>query len=457
MVVKMFIITIPLKHIILDSAEPVDLSVIPEQDAIELIKKSYGFLSSAVDVSIQNGTALIRLQEQRAEKVNDALKSFQKGVRDAQYGSYDKAIRNFEKVIAVIPQHVDARRNLAMAHLEKGNISKAKELLHECIKIDPTNVWSFVLLGNIATKHERMFDVAAFYYEKGLSINPDDNLLLNNFAALRMEMGNIDQARELFEKALKIDPSYPNTYFGLALLYRVTNSPEMALKTLEQLFTQPLSTDLRSAPVYKNARDLYLEICTELARKESGALMNEIMARKMALEVTTGYPISIEMDDSLEYISAVSQMAWKHNRDEHRIRYRMRSEDMTPHLVAHEMEHIILEHEARQSARNKFFITTAKTREYAINSIADHITKLQRQGYSEESISNTILKLTDGLSNQIFNCPIDMVVEQNIYNKYPDLRHSQFVSLYQMHLEALQTFTNQAIKKLTPPSYFVPV
>ena len=185
--------------------------------------------------------------------------------------------------------------------------------------------------------------------------------------------------------------------------------------------------------------------------------MNGIMARKMALEATTGCPISIEEDNSLEYISAVSQMAWKHNRDEHRIRYRMRSEAMTPHLVAHELEHIVLEHEARQLSRNRFFTTTAKTREYAIGSIADHIAKLQRQGYSEESISNTILKLTHGLSNQIFNCPLDMVVEQNIYNKYPDLRYSQFASLHQMNLEALQTFTNQEIKKLTPPSYFVPV
>jgi len=132
----MFIITIPLKHIIIDPAKPVDLSVISEQDAIELIKKSYGFLSSAIDVSIQNGIAFIKLQEQRAEKISEAEKSFQKGVRNAQHGSYDKAIKNFEKVIAIIPQHIDARRNLAMAHLEEGNIPRAKELLHECIKIE---------------------------------------------------------------------------------------------------------------------------------------------------------------------------------------------------------------------------------------------------------------------------------------------------------------------------------
>ena len=452
----MFIITIPLKHIIIDAENPVDLSVIAEKDAIDLIKKSYGFLSSAIDVSIQQGVAIIQLQEQRAEKITEAVKHYQKGVRDAQQGAYDKAIKSFEKVLAVIPQHIDARRNLAMAYLEKGNISKAKELLHECIKIDPTNVWSFVLLGNIATKHDRNFEVAAFYYEKGLSINPGDNILINNFAALSMEMGNVEKARELFEKALTIDASYPNTYFGLALLHRVTNNPEMALKILEQLFQKATSTDVRSVPIYKNARSLYLEICTELARKESDVLMQGIMVRKIDIEKATGHPISIELDNSLEYISAVSQMAWKHNRDEHRIRYRMRSEAMTPHLVIHELEHIILEHEARQLSRNRFFTTTAKTREHAIQSVADHVEKLQRQGYSEERITNTILKLTQGLSNQIFNCPLDMVVENNIYNKYPELRHSQFASLHQMHLEALQTFTHQEIKKFTPPAYFVP-
>lgn len=88
----MFIITIPLKHIILDPAKPVDLSILSESEAIELIKKSYGFLSSSVDVSIPNGIALIKLQEQRAEKISEAMKFFPKGIRDAQQGSYQKAV-----------------------------------------------------------------------------------------------------------------------------------------------------------------------------------------------------------------------------------------------------------------------------------------------------------------------------------------------------------------------------
>ncbi len=449
----MITLIIPLKHIILDPANPVDLSKLSEQDAIELIKQAYGFLSQATDVSISNGIATIALQEQRSDKISEALKFFQKGVKEAQQGAYAKAIKHFSKVIDAIPQHVDARRNLAMAHLENGNVSEARELLRQCVKIDPTDVWTYVLLGNIATKHERAFDVAEFYYEAGLNINPNDNILFNNFATLQLEQGHFIKAKELFNKALVIDPTYPNTYFGLALVNRMTGAPEAALKNLEHLFEQPVSTDIRSAPVYKNARELYLELSTELARRDCKMLMESIVARKTALEIATGHPIVIEEDNSLEYISAVSQMAWKHKRNEHRVRYRMRSEAMTPHLVAHELEHIVLEQEARQINRNRFFATTAKTREYAVLAVADHITKLQRQGYAEDRISDIILKLIQGLTGQIFNLPLDMLIERNLYNKYPDLRHSQFASLYQMHIEGLHTFINPEIKQLTPPHH----
>ena len=450
----MITLIIPIKHIILDPANPVDLSNLSQQDAIELIKQAYGFLSPAIDVSISNGVATIALQEQRAGKINDVLKFYQKGVREAQQGTYEKAIKHFSRVIDAIPQHVDARRNLAMAHLESGNVDQARELLRQCLKIDPTDVWTYVLLGNVATKHERAFDVAEFYYEAGLNINPQDNLLLNNFATLHMEQGHFNKAKELFDKALAIDPTYPNTYFGLALVNRLSGSPEMALKILEQLFDQPASTDIRSAPVYKNARELYLELSTELARSDCKILMDSIMARKTTLEIATGHPIVVEEDNSLEYISAVSQMAWKHNRNEHRVRYRMRSEAMTPHLVAHELEHIVLEQEARQMNRNRFFATTAKTREYAVLAIADHITKMQRQGYAEDRISDIMLKLIQGLTAQVFNLPLDMLIERNLYNKYPDLRHSQFASLYQMHVEGLHTFVNPEIKQLAPPIIF---
>jgi hypothetical protein len=206
--------------------------------------------------------------------------------------------------------------------------------------------------------------------------------------------------------------------------------------------------------VYGAARALYLELSETLARQENKRLMDLIEAKKVELEGVAGHRISIEEDNSLEYISATAQMAWKHGRDEHRVRYRMKSEAVTPHLVAHELEHIVLEQQARATGKNLFFATTAETREVAIRSVADHIAKLQRQGYPENGISEVILKLVHGLCSQIFNCPIDMVVERNLHAKHPELRRSQFVSLHQMYQEALKSFTSAEIKKLTPPSIF---
>ena len=40
--------------------------------------------------------------------------------------------------------------------------------------------------------------------------------------------------------------------------------------------------------------------------------MEAILFRRNAIEIETGHPISIEEDHSLEYVSAVAQMAWKH-------------------------------------------------------------------------------------------------------------------------------------------------
>ena len=450
----MIIVSVPLKDIILDPSKKIDLSKLPEEEAISLLKSWYGFLSSAIEVSIQNGVAIIELKEQKKENINEALKTYSKGVKAARQSEYPKAVKCFLKVLGTIPHHVDARRNLAMAYLESGNSDKAQKHLKECIQLDPNNVWSYLLLGNIYAKYDHNQDIAEFYFEKGLSIRPDDNILLNNYAALKMEKKQFKEAQDLFEKALEIDPSYPNTYYGLALLLQSTGNSERALELLNRLFEQPKSDDIRSAQVYQQAWNLFLEINKDIAEKSCDNLIEYISGQKKEAEERTGFAIRIMEDNSLEYVSAIAQMAWKHNRKEHIVRYRKKSPAVTPHLIAHEIEHILLEDAARKNGRNRFFITTAETREYAIRSISDHIHKLQKQGYAEDKISQVTIQITNGLCNQLFNCPLDMVVEYSVFQKYDKLHPSQIVSLDQLHKEALYVFTNSEIRKITPPHIY---
>jgi tetratricopeptide (TPR) repeat protein len=443
----MSLVIIPLMHITLDSTKSVDLTKLSELDAIKLIKEAYGFLSSSLDVSLKDGLAIIELKEERADRINAAEKTYQKAIREARHGDYRKAIKSFTLALETIPNHVDARRNLAMAYLELGHVAKAKEHLEECLKLDPSNAWSFVLLGNIYAKNERNRPVAEFYYEAGLAISPNDNILLNNYAWLQLEQGNVTKARELLERAMAADSSLPNTYFGLAYLHQKNHEPAVALAILDRLFDQQKSSDIRNEPLYRNSRAMYLDLAGELASKDSKDLMELIQTKKMELERIGGYRISLEEDNSLGYISGTTQMGWKYGWDEHRIRYRMKSEAVTPHLLAHELEHISLEHDARTNGRNRFFTANTETRAAALRSVSGHATKLPRQ---DELVQNLI----HGLCNQIFNCPLDMVVEHNLYMKHPKLRQSQLVSMDLMFQDAIRTFGDADIKKVVPPFIF---
>jgi len=74
-------------------------------------------------------------------------------------------------------------------------------------------------------------------------------------------------------------------------------------------------------------------------------------------------------------------MAWKKQRDHHLVIIRSQySEELVPNVRAHEFTHIALEAEARAKGRNKWFGTTAMSRETALRAMADDIKKLERGG-----------------------------------------------------------------------------
>jgi tetratricopeptide (TPR) repeat protein len=93
-------------------------------------------------------------------------------------------------------------------------------------------------------------------------------MLINNYASLMMEKGDFPRAEELFKKALSVNPGYPHTYFGLALLYRIAGHLEESLSVIEKLIsTIPKTPGVESSQVIKEAEELYREIKRELTEK----------------------------------------------------------------------------------------------------------------------------------------------------------------------------------------------
>jgi len=116
----------------------------------------------------------------------------------------------------------------------------------------------------------------------------------------------------------------------------------------------------------------------------------------------------------------------------------------------HELVHLDFTNQARKEGLNQLFITTQSEKADFIRSIEPTIKKLNRLGYDENTIANYSTALFDGINRQTFNTPIDLFIEDFLYNEYPDLRPYQFLSLYTLIQEGLKAVTDERAVDLSP-------
>ena len=122
-------IYIPLKDVLLGAGKRFDPAVNSEAEVIGFIKRAYGVISSTMDVSIREGVVCIAFKDATPAKVNEALQKLSKAVGKAQNGNLSEALKLFKNVLEVIPEHVEARRNLAKVYFELGNMDQAKKAI----------------------------------------------------------------------------------------------------------------------------------------------------------------------------------------------------------------------------------------------------------------------------------------------------------------------------------------
>ena len=187
----------PLKDIMITPGQRIDLSETPEELVIEKIRKAYGVIADVMNIQIQDEMVHIEFRDSTPEKFDEAMSKLKKGVTEAKNGRLLKAIKLFQEVLSVVPENVDARRNMAKAYLDLGNMEKAKKRLFECLQVNPKDEWSSMMLGNIYARDENNLDVGAFFYDKCLEIDPDDPMVACNYAGLMMEKGEFQKAEVL--------------------------------------------------------------------------------------------------------------------------------------------------------------------------------------------------------------------------------------------------------------------
>ncbi len=429
-----------------------------ESEIIKKIRRQFDYLPGELDVTIKDGVATIQFEEASEGERSEARRLFEKAAKRASSGEFQKAKDIYNRVLELDPAMADARRELAMTLFELGDMPGAKDELVDALRLNPDDAWSYVVLANIYVKHDRDLATAARFLTRALELKPGDPYALNSLATVSQELGDSEKALRCFDEAIASNPEFANAWFGKALLFSQQDEPYRSVEVLGEMFQRAEMKDTRSQPVFSEARRLYLAGQDELAEAALSDGFKALECFKSEITELSGFPVTVRSEAVPGQLSGVAQMAWKRGRDHHIVQVK---NSLPPpaaqHIEAHELTHIWLESCARKQRTNRWFATSAASRELAIRSLASDIKKLERQGYSGDSVTQVVLDLVSGLSGCLFNTPLDLLIELRIHREMPVLRPAQFVSLHRLAEEALAGSVNPEIRKLTPSKVLKPL
>ena len=116
----------------------------------------------------------------------------------------------------------------------------------------------------------------------------------------------------------------------------------------------------------------------------------------------------------------------------------------------HELVHLDFAVQCRKKNANYLFVSTKEQKERFIRDNESIIQRLNRDGFDDNSISGFINSLFNGMNSQIYNNPVDLFIEDFLYKTYPALRPFQFISLYALLQNYIQSATSKKIIEYTP-------
>ena len=291
------------------------------------------------------------------------------------------------------------------------------------------------MMGNIFSRFKNDISTAMKYYDQSLKVNPNDFIVITNIGGSLLGQGKLVEAKKYFEHSLEINKDYPNTHYALGIIAEKENN----LQTAFQYSIIAAKLCKPQDQLYQNSLKQAFEVSERLIQesKETAIVKNYLHK----LEFDCDKQIEL-VEDSKIATAAKIEFAENYNLEKHILKYKP-SYPTIQHLILHELVHLDFVIQARKEKVNLLFLSNSENKEEFLSSIKSTIELLTKKGIQKEAIHNYTQALFEGINHQIYNTPIDLFIEDLIYNEYPELRSYQFLSIY--------TFIQEGIRAVTDP------
>lgn len=367
---------------------------------------------------------------------------YKKAVTLCEKGKFSEAKSILKNLIDKNPTTSEYHRILGQIFSDEGNQEEAINCLIDALRWDSKNSWALLLMGNIFAKFKEDIPTAMKYYDQALIANPNDNITFNNIGANLMQQGKLEEAKKYFWEAMKINDKYPNTQFALGMLAEIEGDLDSAFYSTIMAVKLNKNKDV----LYQNSVRQAFEIAKKIISTDIGRKIYREYRQK--LEFEGDKRIDITKDDEIP-TAAKFEFAENYDRDVHLVKYKT-TYPAVEHLIMHELVHLDFVIQARKDDLNQLFISNQSHKREFIKGLEPTIKKFNKMGISENSISEYCSSLFDGINRQIFNTPIDLFIEQFLFDDFPQIRPFQFLSLYNMLQESLKAVTDEKIVELSP-------
>ena len=405
----------------------------------DVLKDYYKLGSIEPKIEILDDVVKIKID---ISKVEEEQNKYNKLISLCESNRFDEAIILGKKLVLEYPTISEYHRVLGQVYSEIGKQENALNTLIDALKWNPKNVWALIMVGNIFSKYKNDIPTALKYYDQALVENPDDFIAINNIGANFMQQGKTDEAKKYFRHVLKINQDYPNTHHALAMIAEQEKDYDKAFEHTLLALKNNNQKDI----LYQNSGKQIFEIAQKLiAKGNAEKLVNEYKS-KLEFE---GNTLVEFIEDNRIKTAAKFEFAENYNRDKHLLKYKP-NYHAVEHLIMHELVHLDFAIQARKEKVNQLFISTSKHKTAFIKSIETTVKKLRKSGIPEDSVNNFCSELFDGLNTQVYNAPIDLFIEDFLFNKFIALRPYQLLSLYNIIKEGQQSVTNDKVLELSP-------
>ena len=158
-------------------------------------------LLSLCEVNLENyNEARIILEDIIKYLQDDAICWYYLGCCYDNLDKYPEAKHAYNTVIKLRPEYIDVYKSMAIVHIKSQEPEKALEYAKKGMEYCEEEDYAFYYIAGTACMAAQKYEESIKYIEKAIELNPKNVQLYNNLGTSYLTTGNLDKAKETYEK-----------------------------------------------------------------------------------------------------------------------------------------------------------------------------------------------------------------------------------------------------------------